>query len=125
MVEHLLEKDPEQNTSNSNGVTPLMISLKEGNSEIIRILLKACGNNLVTEKDNTDRNVFHYAFDSRAPEEVTRIIVDFVHTCFGDVSAKTLKDLLTAKDLNEDTPIHSLAHQRIAKNSFLKICFFW
>ena len=104
MVEHLLMVDPHQNTSDSNGVTPLMISLKEGNSEIIPILLEACGNNLVTEKDNTDRNVFHYAFDSCAPEEVTKILVNFVYTCFGDVSAKTLKDLLTAKDLNEDTP---------------------
>ena len=121
MVDYLLEKEPDQNTSNSSGVTPLMISLKEGNLEIISVLLKVCGNNLVTEKDNTDRNVFHYAFDSRAPEDLTKILVDFVHKCFGDNSAKTLKDLLTAKSLNEDTPIHTLAHQRIDRNSFLRI----
>ena len=121
MVKYLLEKEPDQNRSNSNGVTPLMISLKEGNSEIVPILLEACGNNLVTEKDNADRNVFHYAFDSRAPEQVTKIIVDFLHTCFGEVSAKTLKDLLTAKDLNEDTPFHTLAQKRVEKNSFLRI----
>ena len=121
MVQYLLPKTkPIVNTDYSGGVSPLLISLKEGNLEIIDILLENSVTNLEEEKDNAERNVFHYAFDSRKPEAVTDRLVTFMGTKFGDLEKK-LKDLLTAKDLNEDTPFHILALKKIDKNVLLKI----
>ena len=62
----------------------------------------------IDEKDNEDRNVLHYTFMSRKPEQMTMKIKDFIQaTC--ESSDQKLMDLLTAKDLNEDTPLHQLA----------------
>ena len=71
-----------QGSANSEGVTPLMVSLKEGNTDIVQLLLR--GNSteskavksLLEEKDNDERSVFHYAFESRKPAEVTQILVE-------------------------------------------------
>merc|ERR1719458_2114591 len=63
MVEHLLKKcKKDERTSNMDGVTPLMIAVREGNIGIVDILLNKAS---VEEKDNEDRNVLHYAFMSR------------------------------------------------------------
>ena len=121
MVEHLLEKcKKDERTSNMDGVTPLMIAVKEGNVEIVKILLDKKS---VEEKDNEDRNVLHYAFMSREPEKLTMKITDFI----GTISESTTKfsekmmDLLTAKDLNEDTPFHKLAEQKFEIEVFENI----
>ena len=71
-----------QGSANSEGVTPLMVSLKEGNTDIVQLLLR--GNSteskavrsLLEEKDNDERSVFHYAFESRKPADVTQILVE-------------------------------------------------
>merc|ERR1719458_1751872 len=109
MVEHLLKKcKKDERTSNMDGVTPLLIAVKEGNVEIVKILLDQ---ESVQEKDNEDRNVLHYAFMSREPEKLTMKIKDFIGTISESPNkfSEKMKDLLTAKDLNEDTPFHKLA----------------
>ena len=58
-----------QNTSDVNGVTPLMIAVKEGNIDVVNILLNV---DTFEEKDREGRNVFHYAFDSRKTGKLTR-----------------------------------------------------
>ena len=74
----------------------------------------------IDEKDNEDRNVLHYTFMSRKPEEMTMKIKDFIQaTC--ESSDQKLMDLLTAKDLNEDTPLHQLAEQTFDLEVFRKI----
>ena len=133
MVEFLLQQEKEENkrrrktgereenkrTCDMNGVTPLLIAIKEGNLEIVDMLLVEsyiC----IDEKDNEDRNVLHYTFMSRKPEEMTMKIKDFIQaTC--ESSDQKLMDLLTAKDLNEDTPLHQLAEQTFDLEVFRKI----
>ena len=56
MVEHLLKKCKDERTCNLEGVTPLLIAVKEGNIEIVDMLLDK---ESVEEKDNEDRNVLH------------------------------------------------------------------
>ena len=121
MVEHLLKKcKKDERTCNLEGVTPLLIAVREGNIEIVDMLLDK---ESVDEKDNEDRNVLHYAFKSREPEKLTMKIKDFI----GTISESTTKfsekmmDLLTAKDLNEDTPFHKLAEQNFEVEVFENI----
>ena len=113
MVEHLiLKRSKNERTSSMDGVTPLLIAIKEGNIEIVNMLLDT---DSVDEKDNEDRNVFHYAFVSRQPEKLTDILTDFIKKNFepDEKFSEKLKDLLTAKNLNEDTPFHILAEQNL------------
>ena len=72
-----------QGSANSEGVTPLMVSLKEGNTEIVQLLLNPGRSrkrkplkSLLEEKDNDEKSVFHYAFESRKPAEMTQILVE-------------------------------------------------
>ena len=71
-----------QGSANSEGVTPLMVSVKEGNTDIVQLLLRENSTEIKTvkslleEKDNDERGVFHYAFESRKPAEVTQILVE-------------------------------------------------
>ena len=63
MVEFLLQQEKAENkrTCDMNGVTPLLIAIKEGNLEIVDMLLVEsyiC----IDEKDNEDRNVLRYTF---------------------------------------------------------------
>ena len=110
-----LMKEEDTNTSNSEGVTPLMAALRGGHIQIVQMLLLRQIEELVlTEKDNEDRNVFHYAFSSRKPEEVTEALVNF----FVTTPPRNVEKLLTDKDLNEETPLHVLAHQRLEKEKF-------
>ena len=120
MVEYLMDRCKNERTSNMNGVTPLLIAVKEGNIEIVNMLLDK---DSVEEKDNEDRNVFHYAFLSRQPEEVTKILKDFIKASNQTNSSfvQAVQDLLTAKDLNEDTPFHILAEQNLSSEDFKKI----
>ena len=82
MVRFLMSESKLQGSANSEGVTPLMVSVKEGNTDIVQLLLR--GNSteskavksLLEEKDNDERSVFHYAFESRKPAEVTQILVE-------------------------------------------------
>ena len=121
MVEHLLKKcKKDERTSNMEGVTPLLIAVREGNIEIVDKLLDK---ESVEEKDNEDRNVLHYAFMSREPEKLTTMIKDFIEKTSESESkfSEKLQDLLTAKDLNENTPLHTLAEQTFELEYFEKI----
>ena len=134
MVEYLL-KQGEGANFDSSGVTALMIALKEGNIEIARMLLSQ---ERLTETDNDDKNVFHHAFDSWKPEEATEVLVEFIysqdfttsHEELADGTAtlhivkrcsEKMKDLLTAKDLNENTPFHVLARKNLERDRFENI----
>ena len=121
MVDYLLERSKNVRTSDMNGVTPLLIAVKEGNIEIVNTLLDK--DSIVDEKDNEDRNAFHFAFLSRQPEKVTKILKDFIEANQTNHSSfvEAVQDLLTAKDLNEDTPFHILAEQKLAAEDFKKI----
>ena len=127
MVEHLLTTSEIQSSANSEGLTPLMVALREGSTEAVKILLKH-GNarkfkqvrRSLEERDNNDQNVFHHAFGSRKPAEVTHILVDVCSMYYKDFSKK-MKDFLTVKDLNEDTPFHVLVQQRLEKDKFDEI----
>ena len=121
MVEYLLERSKNEKTSDMNGVTPFLIAVKEGNIEIVNTLLDK--DSIVDEKDNEDRNAFHFAFLSRQPEKVTKILKDFIEANQTNHSSfvEAVQDLLTAKDLNEDTPFHILAEQKLAAEDFKKI----
>ena len=94
---------------------PTLISFKEGNIEIARKLL-----NLQTVKatDKADRNLFHYAFMSQSPEDMTKILVEF---CNDNFTRQDQEDMLTAKDLSEETPFHVLAGRHLRKEQFDKI----
>ena len=133
MVEYLL-KQGDDNTFDSSGVMALMIALKEGNIDIARLLLS---HERLTETDNDDKNVFHHAFDSWKPEEATEVLVEFIYsqdfTSHEDLEGETatlhivkrcsekMKDLLTAKDLNENTPFHVLARKNLDRDRFENI----
>ena len=120
MVEHLLKTCKNERTSNMDGVTPLLIAVREGNIEIVDMLLDK---ESVEEKDNEDRNVLHYAFMSREPVKLTKMITDFIDK-FSESPVKfseKMMDLLTAKDLNEDTPFHKLAEQSFEEEVFENI----
>ena len=120
MVEYLMDHCKNERTSDMNGVSPLFIAVKEGNIEIVKMLLDK---DSVDERDNEDRNVFHYAFLSRKPEEVTKILKDSIKASNETSSdfVQAVQDLLTAKDLNEDTPFHILAEQKFTSQDFEKI----
>ena len=122
MVDYLMDhcKKKEERTSDMNGVSPLLIAVKEGNIEIVKMLLDE---DSVHETDNEDRNVFHYAFVSRQPEEVTKILKDSIKASNETTSlfVQAVQDLLTAKDLNEDTPFHILAEQKFTADVFKNI----
>ena len=82
MVKYLMSESKLQGSPNFEGVTPLMVSLKEGNTDIVQLLLcrnsieSKAAKSLLEEKDNDERSVFHYAFESRKPAEVTQILVE-------------------------------------------------
>ena len=116
-----------ERTSDMNGVTPLMIAVKEGNIDVTLMLLDETS---VEEKDNEDKNIFHYAFASRKPEELTNILKDFINHSPkilarrpSTISAcdKKLMDLLTDEDLNDDTPFHILAKRNLEVEKFKQI----
>ena len=124
MVKHLLAESENQSHANSEGVTPLMVALREGNTDTVKILLKhetqrknKQVKRLLEERDNNEKNVFHHAFGSRKPAEVTQVLVDVCSLNYQDYSQK-MKDFLTAKDLNEDTPFHVLVQQQLEKDNF-------
>ena len=118
MVKFLMRAQHNERTSDMNGVTPLMIAIKEGNTDIVDNLLDA---DSVQEKDNEDKNVFHYAFASRKPQELTKILKDFIHQNFSSDCIKKLMDLLTDEDLNDDTPFHILARRNLDFEQFQQI----
>ena len=117
MVKYLV-KDGGTHISNKEGVTPLMAALKGGHVNVVNMLLaKKWDNNVLEEKDNEDRNVFHYAFRSRTAEEGSKALLRFFPTS----SSNDVEKLLTNKDLNEETPFHVLAHQNLDKEAFEQI----
>ena len=65
MVEHLFKKCKNEKTSNMDGVTPLLIAVKEGNVDI------SLDERRGFQKDHEDRNVLHCASLSQKPEELT------------------------------------------------------
>ena len=128
MVKFLMKESNIQSSPNSEGVTPLMVALKEGNTEIVRILLEKENprrnrtiKGLLEEKDNDEKSVFHYAFGSRKPAEVTQVLVEVCSTIYQQNYSSEMKDFLTMKDLNEDTPFHILVQQKLEKEKFDKI----
>ena len=128
MVKFLMSELKLQGSPNSEGVTPLMVSLKEGNTEIVQLLLNPGRSrkrkplkSLLEEKDNDEKSVFHYAFESRKPAEVTQILVEITSTVYQQQYASKIKDFLTMKDLNEDTPFHILVQQKLEKDKFDQI----
>ena len=125
MVKNLLTKPNKSNSPNSQGVTPLMVALREGNTGIVDILLQEHEDvkALLEERDNDEKNVFHYALGSRKPAEVTQILVGAVSSNSQEGYSERMKDLLTAKDLNEDTPFHVLVQQQDLKRSELDNIF--
>ena len=118
MVKFLMKAQHNERTSDMNGVTPLMIAIKEGNIDIVDNLLDA---DSVQEKDNEDKNVFHYAFQSRKPKELTTILKDFIHLNFSSDAIRKLMDFLTDEDLNDDTPLHILARRNLEMEEFKQI----
>merc|ERR1712016_561569 len=60
---------------------------------------------------------------SREPEKLTTMIKDFIEKTSesGSKFSEKLQDLLTAKDLNENTPLHTLAEQTFELEYFEKI----
>ena len=82
MLKFLMSESKLQGSPNSEGITPLMVSLKEGNTDIVQLLLcrnsieSKAAKSLLEEKDNDEKNVFHYACESRKPAEMTQILVE-------------------------------------------------
>ena len=122
MVKDLLKSSGGEQSPNAKGVTPLMIALKEGNDKIAKVLLdnKCCKQveQLLEERDNDERNVFHYALGSRKPVEAIKILVDVCSDTYKEDYSKEMEDFLTTKDLNEDTPFHILVQQPLEKSEF-------
>ena len=117
MVKYLMKKG-DINASNSNGVAPLMASLRGDHIKIAKLLLtKKKARHVLKEKDNEDRNVFHHAYSSKKSDECTKALVNY----FLKTDSKEVGKLLTDIDLNEETPFHILAHQQLEKEKFEKI----
>ena len=68
MVQYLLKRDG-QNSASPEGVTPLMVALKEGNTEVCQLVLDSNKDEL-SKKDYEDKHVFHHAFESKKPVDV-------------------------------------------------------
>ena len=102
-----------------------MIALKEGHIEIAKILLeeKNLGHqkqvrHLLEERDNDKKNVLHYCFGSRKPTEVAQFLLDVCLSNYQESSSTKLKEFLTMKDSNGDTPFHILVQRELGKDTF-------
>eukprot|EP01120_Amphizonella_sp_Union-15-10_P003364 TRINITY_DN13787_c0_g1_i1.p1 TRINITY_DN13787_c0_g1~~TRINITY_DN13787_c0_g1_i1.p1 ORF type:complete len:611 (-),score=110.35 TRINITY_DN13787_c0_g1_i1:99-1931(-) len=97
LVAHLVAETPKDlNVQNQNGLTPLHVACKSGNSTIVEELLRNGAN--VTIRDLEGKTALHYA----AKEGKTRII---------ELLAEKGADL-DAQDSNQNTPLHN------AKNKY-------
>ena len=123
MLRHLLRNFEGQDRPNSQGVTPLMIALKEGNTNIADVLLKQNkhSQDVLEQRDNDKKNLFHYAFSSRKPVKATQVLVSFCRSIYAEGYSEHMESFLTSRDLNADTPFHTLARHHLEKNAFATI----
>ena len=115
VFQYLMAKRGSVNSDNVDGITPLMISIKEGHFDITKLLLDSETNGicqedivkeLMGEKDGDRKNVFHYALESNEAEKALEVILPL----YGKDKMK-LKKLFKAKDLHDETPLHKLVQQ--------------
>ena len=123
MAEFLMDQEcNERKDGDRSGAPPFLMAIQEGNIEVLKVLDKSAS---IDQTDVGSKNVFHYAFASKKPTEVTKYLEDLMEdlmkrTSPGDFQRKC-KVLLTAKDSNEDTPLHILAQRDLEPNCFQKL----
>ena len=99
MAEFLMDKEcNERKDGDRSGAPPFLMAIQEGNIEVLKVLDKSAS---FDQTDVGSKNVFHYAFASKKPTEVTKYLMK--RTSSEDFQEKC-KVLLTAKDSNEETP---------------------
>ena len=121
LVQEMLKKSANEpreevagETHDSQGVTPLMIALKEGHLEVAEAILGTkstwkAKKEVMKGTDGDKNNVFHYALVSPKWKEATQLLVN---QC---PSKNSLKRYLGGKNISEDTPFHMLARKRNAR----------
>ena len=124
MVAHLMNSDLDfERTSVKSNATPFMRALREGNTQILRVLMRGRENINKAERDNQNQNMLHYALDSRKPVEATKFLKAAL-TCTPldpsmDMGMNTeIKELLSVKDNLKDTPLHLLAKRNLGQETF-------
>ena len=119
MAKFLMSQTSQERTSaDSSAATPFMLAIQEGNIEVLNVILDK---DSIDQKDNEVKNVFHYAFASKRPEEVTEYLENLIKKTHSVDFPTKLKGLLTAKDCNNNTPLHTLAQQNLEPECFKRL----
>ena len=116
VFKHLLQEGENATTSSFDGVTPLMVSLKEGNFDITDLILQSKDNKYILktlseDKDREEKNVFHYVLESKNVKKALNVVLSYYKN-----SEDELAKLLSAKDLNDETPLHKLVQLQYEVN---------
>ena len=93
MVKFLYKKY-QDGVQSQSGATPFMMAIQEGNAVTMKVL-KPDTKIIIKARDNQDRNVLHYALDSRNPTEATQFLISVLNDAEGSLS---IKDLLAIED---------------------------
>ena len=118
MVEHLMSRKKYQEGAYSqNGATPLMMAIQEGNADIMRALNPDKKLINLNTRDNQDRNLLHYALQSRNPIQA----VQFLRTVMieDDIVKKNLAHQDSTPEHN--TPLHLLAKRNLDLQTFSQL----
>ena len=110
MVKFLYKKY-QDGVQSQSGATPFMMAIQEGNAVTMKVL-KPDKKIIIKARDNQDRNVLHYALDSRNPTEATQFLRSVLNDVEGSLS---IKDLLAIEDSTPEhnTPLHLLAKRNL------------
>ena len=104
----------ERRYTSTSGAPPFLLAIQEGNIEIMKVLQKE-EEDSIKQNDNDSKNVLHYAFASKKIEEVTN------HLKSSMASPSQLQELLTSKDMGNNTPLHTLAEQNLEVAGFKRL----
>ena len=119
MAKYLMSQTSrERSCTGTRGATPFMLAIQEGNIEVLNVIHDK---DSVNQKDAESKNVLHYAFASKNPEEVTKYLEDLMKKAPSADFRTKLKELLTAKDCNNDTPLHTLARRNLEPECFKRL----
>ena len=137
MVKYLMEEYNPERKNSKCGASPFMLAVQEGNTDMLSVLMRDKSDIDTKSKDNEEKNMFHYALDSRKPVEVTKFLTDAMNKDTEQDARKggarkgslapsknmEVKKLLTAQDSSpsQDTPLHVLAKRNLDLETFEKL----
>ena len=104
MVEYLMRERRFVRPDSVGCTPPFLLAIQEGHIEVLKVIQDR---EYIGQQDHESRNVFHYAFASKKPVEVTKYLEEVLL----EESSVKLEQLLLATDYYQDTPFHILARQ--------------